>query len=51
MKDADLIGFPIRILLSDKTLQKNSAEVKFRGEAEATLVPLTELLQQVKKRA
>ncbi len=39
-KDADLIGFPIRIVVGDKNLP--NVEVKFRSEADATLVPATE---------
>ena len=38
--DADLIGCPIRLVVSAKTLQKNSVEVKRRNEKEAKLVPL-----------
>ena len=38
MKDADLIGFPIRIVLSKKTLQKKSLEFKLREESDATRV-------------
>jgi len=39
--DADLIGCPIRLVVSRKTLQKNSVEVKRRGDEKAKLVPLT----------
>jgi prolyl-tRNA synthetase len=38
--DADLIGCPIRLVVSPKTLQKNSIEVKRRNEKEAKLVGL-----------
>jgi prolyl-tRNA synthetase len=38
--DADLIGCPVRLVVSQKTLQKNSVEVKMRGEKEAKLLPL-----------
>ena len=41
--DADLIGCPIRIIISKKTLASNCAEVKKRGEEKATLVSLTEI--------
>jgi len=37
-KDMDLIGLPIRLVISDKKLP--SIECKFRSEKEATLIPL-----------
>ncbi len=44
MKDADLIGFPVRILFSEKTLQQSSAEFKRREDPQAKLIKLSELL-------
>ena len=41
--DADLIGCPIRLVVSEATLQKKSVEVKNRGEKEAKLVDLTKI--------
>lgn len=41
--DADLIGCPIRLVVSKKTLEKNSVEFKYRNKKEAVLVPLSEL--------
>jgi len=41
--DADLIGCPVRIVISKKTLEQQSAEIKKRDETESRLVPLTEL--------
>jgi len=38
--DADLLGIPIRVTISPRTLQKNSVEVKKRSEKEFELVPL-----------
>jgi len=49
MKDADLIGYPVRILLSAKTLQKSSAEFKRRVDDTPTLVNLTESVAFLKK--
>lgn len=40
--DADLIGIPFRMVISPKTLEKNSAEFKIRGTKESKLVPLEE---------
>jgi len=45
--DADLIGIPIRIVVSKRTLIKNSVEMKKRGEKEVKLINL----EQVKKYA
>lgn len=42
--DADLIGLPIRVLLSKKTLQQESCELKKRTETESKLVPLSSVL-------
>jgi len=42
--DADLIGLPIRILLSKKTLQQESCELKKRTETESKLVYLSSVL-------
>ncbi len=49
LKDADLIGFPLRILLSEKSLAKKSVELKRRTESEATLLPLSEAVDHLKK--
>ena len=43
LNDADLIGIPLRVLISKKTLEKGSAEVKRRNEKEAKLVPLEKI--------
>ena len=49
MKDADLVGFPARILLSEKTLQKGSVEVKLRTEPQPTLLKPAQVLPHLKK--
>ena len=41
--DADLIGIPWRLVISDKTLASKSAEVKERQSKEIELVSLREL--------
>lgn len=41
--DADLIGCPIRLVVSEKTLQKNWVEVKRRSEKETKLVSIDKL--------
>ena len=45
--EADLIGIPIRIVISERTLKKNSVEVKQRNKKEAKLVKIKQLLKNV----
>jgi len=40
LKDSDLLGMPIRLLISKKTLQGNSIELKLRNKAEAEKLDL-----------
>lgn len=49
--DADLIGCPLRLTISPRTLTQASAEVKSRAEKEARLVPLEDLVRYVLTRA
>ena len=42
--DADLIGCPIRVVVSKKTLDKGSVEVKKRSQKESNLVALDKLV-------
>ena len=37
--DADLLGIPLRVTISPRTLEKNSIEVKWRTEKESQLIP------------
>jgi len=48
-KDADLIGIPLRIVIGDKTLAKDSVEFKLRTEKEKNLVPLKNAVLQAKE--
>jgi prolyl-tRNA synthetase len=47
--DADLLGIPIRVTISPRTLEKNSAEIKKRSEKEAELVPLDRIVAKLKE--
>jgi prolyl-tRNA synthetase len=47
--DADLLGIPLRLTLSPRTLQNQSVEAKWRTEKEAQLLPLKNLAVRVKK--
>lgn len=46
--DADLIGCPYRVVVSEKTLSKGKLEVKERREEKFELVSLDELIEMVK---
>ena len=41
--DADLLGVPVRLVVSPRTLKSNSAEVRLRGEKQTELVPMAEV--------
>lgn len=43
LADAELLGIPLRILVSPKSLEQQSVELQWRHENESTLVPLSEL--------
>jgi prolyl-tRNA synthetase len=47
--DADLLGFPIRIVASPRNLNHGSAEVKLRYENDAQLVALEEVVVKAKE--
>ena len=47
--DADLLGMPLRVTVSPRTLEKDSAEVKWRTEKKAQLVPLGSLAATLKE--
>jgi prolyl-tRNA synthetase len=46
--DADLIGVPVRVVISEKSLAAGGAEVKARTESEASIVPLDDVIKKVK---
>jgi prolyl-tRNA synthetase len=47
--DADLLGIPLRLTLSPRTLQSQSVEAKWRTEKETRLLPLDNLAAHVNK--
>ncbi|MDQ3167466.1 MAG: proline--tRNA ligase [Chloroflexota bacterium] len=47
--DADLIGNPIRLSVSTRTLANGQAELRLRSEAESTLIPLAEVVPTVQR--
>jgi len=46
--DADLIGCPIRLVVSEKTLKEDSVEFKKRNESEAKLIKINEVVDILK---
>jgi prolyl-tRNA synthetase len=46
--DADLLGIPVRITVSPRSLEKGSVEVKLRSEKKAELVPVSEAIVKTK---
>ncbi len=49
LKDADLLGMPIRIVVSQKTLEKDSVEIKQRSEEKTKLIASEKVLEEVQK--
>ncbi|MFC1860523.1 proline--tRNA ligase [Chloroflexota bacterium] len=47
--DADLLGIPLRVTISPRTLEKNSAEIKWRSEKETQLLPLEGIATRLKE--
>ncbi len=47
-KDADLVGFPVRIVVGAKALAKGGVEVSTRREKKAEVVPVTKVVETVK---
>jgi prolyl-tRNA synthetase len=45
--DADLIGIPLRLVVSERTLVKKSVEVKKRGEKETKLIKINSLMKEI----
>jgi len=47
--DADLLGIPLRVTISPRTLESNSAEIKKRSEKEPELLPLEGIAIKLKE--
>ncbi len=47
--DADLIGLPLRLSVSNRTLARGEAELKPRTASEATFIPLAEVVSTVQR--
>lgn len=46
--DADLIGCPIRLIISEKTLEKESVEYKERNKKDIEMVKISDLVRKLK---
>ena len=49
-KDSDLMGMPVRIVISDKTMANNQVEYKLRKGGDAILVDLDKIEQKLKEK-
>lgn len=47
--DADLMGIPIRVVVSERTLENNQAEVKLRTQSDTQNIPLDGLLEYIQQ--
>ena len=47
--DADLLGIPLRVTISPRSLEKNSVEIKLRSEKQAQLVPVEEAVDRLRE--
>lgn len=47
--DSDLFGIPLRLVISEKSLNAGGIEIKRRGETESRIIPKTELSDTIKK--
>ncbi len=48
-KDADLIGLPLRIVVSERSLAEKKVEIKRRQEQAKTLIPVAEAVDYVRR--
>jgi prolyl-tRNA synthetase len=49
-KDADLIGIPIRLTLTSRSLEKGGVEIKARRDTESYIVPIEEAVAVVRRK-
>jgi len=48
LNDADLLGMPLRLVLSPRTLKSRSIEMKGRSDEEAVVVPLKGVVERIR---
>lgn len=49
LTDSELMGIPIRVVISPRTLKEDKVEIKIRGEQEASLIELKNLEEKLKE--
>jgi prolyl-tRNA synthetase len=49
LNDADLVGLPVRLVVSPRNLRSGMVELKGRSESEATMVPANEVVEQARQ--
>jgi prolyl-tRNA synthetase len=47
--DADLLGIPLRLTISPRTLESQSIEIKWRNEKQTEFIPLEGITTRIKK--
>ena len=50
LTDADLIGIPVRVLVSKKSLEAGGVEVSSRSDGKAEVVPVEKLADKIKEK-
>ena len=48
-KDADLIGFPIQVIIGEKNLEKGKVEVKVRKDKKTEITGKADIVKALKK--
>ena len=48
-KDADLIGFPIRVIVSERMVEEGTVEIKRRHEKRCTEVKIDEAIDKIRQ--
>jgi prolyl-tRNA synthetase len=46
--DADLIGLPLRITISERSLAEGGVELKLRNQSEKSIIPLEETIPRLR---
>ena len=50
LNDADLMGLPVRVIVSPRNIQQGAVEVKGRLESDAVMVPLNQVAEDIQVR-
>lgn len=48
-KDADLIGFPVKLIFGQKSFKDGNVEIKMRKDGKSTLVPVEQAVAKIKE--